>query len=226
MVVHPRERELVIGTHGRSVWIVDVLPLQELTPAVRAKALHVFPVEDVQASRGWRSRPPRWHRGDPFDPLFLEPAWAYPEGARGRFRAESPNLAVPYWAARDGEVAIRVLDGDGQPVHVARQLARSGLNTWRWDLFVDRDLALAAERARLAKLPEAERANPNRSQTPVAESIRLGHRLMALPGDYRIEFTQGAEKVELAFKVKAPEKRQPRGVPTPKIRGQQGFERK
>lgn len=226
LLVHPRERELVIGTHGRSVWILDALPIQELTPAVRAKALHAFPVEDVQASRSWRSRPPRWHRGDPFDPLFLEPAWAHPESARGRFRAESPNLTVPYWAARDGEVTIRVLDGDGNPVLVARQPARRGINTWRWDLFVDRELALAAEQARVAKLPEAERANPPRAKTPYAESVRLGHRLMALPGDYRLEFEQGGERAELAFKVKEPEKRPPRGVPKPKIRGEEGFERR
>lgn len=28
--VHPRDRELVAGTHGRSIWIVDIAPLQEL----------------------------------------------------------------------------------------------------------------------------------------------------------------------------------------------------
>jgi hypothetical protein len=28
--VHPRDRELIAGTHGRSIWIVDVAPLQQL----------------------------------------------------------------------------------------------------------------------------------------------------------------------------------------------------
>jgi hypothetical protein len=49
---------------------------------------------------------------------------------------------------------------------------------------------------------------------------------MALPDDYRIEFAQGEATAEVKFKVKAPEKRQPRGIPTPKIRGEKGFERK
>jgi photosystem II stability/assembly factor-like uncharacterized protein len=40
--VHPRERELIAGTHGRSIWIVDVAPLQELTPAKLAQASTVF----------------------------------------------------------------------------------------------------------------------------------------------------------------------------------------
>src|SRR5690606_20101298 len=28
--IHPRERELIAGTHGRSIWIVDIAPLQQL----------------------------------------------------------------------------------------------------------------------------------------------------------------------------------------------------
>jgi photosystem II stability/assembly factor-like uncharacterized protein len=31
LVVHAREHELVIATHGRAIWIMDILPLQELT---------------------------------------------------------------------------------------------------------------------------------------------------------------------------------------------------
>ncbi len=34
--VHPRDKELVAGTHGRSIWIVDIAPLQGLTNAVIA----------------------------------------------------------------------------------------------------------------------------------------------------------------------------------------------
>jgi photosystem II stability/assembly factor-like uncharacterized protein len=37
LAVHPRDRELVIGTHGRGVWIMDVAPLQQLTRLVLDK---------------------------------------------------------------------------------------------------------------------------------------------------------------------------------------------
>ncbi|GLC23700.1 WD40/YVTN/BNR-like repeat-containing protein [Roseisolibacter agri] len=40
--IHPRERELIAGTHGRAIWIVDVAPLQEMSTATLAKATHVF----------------------------------------------------------------------------------------------------------------------------------------------------------------------------------------
>jgi len=40
--VHPRDRELIAGTHGRSIWIADVAPLQEMTAAKLAQATTVF----------------------------------------------------------------------------------------------------------------------------------------------------------------------------------------
>ena len=44
LVVHPRDRELVIGTHGRAIWIMDVLPLQELAnPEADARLLPIRP---------------------------------------------------------------------------------------------------------------------------------------------------------------------------------------
>ena len=36
--VHPRDRELIAGTHGRSIWIVDVAPLQQYSAQLVASA--------------------------------------------------------------------------------------------------------------------------------------------------------------------------------------------
>ena len=43
--IHPRENDLVVGTYGRSIWIADISPLQELTPEVLAQEEHLFEVE-------------------------------------------------------------------------------------------------------------------------------------------------------------------------------------
>ena len=45
LVVHPRENDLVIGTHGRGVFITDIAPLQEFTDEVRAGEVHLFEIE-------------------------------------------------------------------------------------------------------------------------------------------------------------------------------------
>ena len=40
--VHPRDRELIAGTHGRSIWVVDVAPLQQFNAQLVASAAPVL----------------------------------------------------------------------------------------------------------------------------------------------------------------------------------------
>jgi photosystem II stability/assembly factor-like uncharacterized protein len=40
--IHPRDRELIAATHGRSIWIVDIAPLQEMTDRVMVADAHLF----------------------------------------------------------------------------------------------------------------------------------------------------------------------------------------
>ncbi len=40
--IHPRDHELIAGTHGRAVYVVDIAPLQQMTPVVAAKKVHFF----------------------------------------------------------------------------------------------------------------------------------------------------------------------------------------
>jgi photosystem II stability/assembly factor-like uncharacterized protein len=45
ILVHPRERDLVIATHGRSLFIMDdIRALEEMTPEVRAADVHLFSI--------------------------------------------------------------------------------------------------------------------------------------------------------------------------------------
>jgi hypothetical protein len=42
-MVHPRDGDLIVATHGRGVWIADdITALQQLTPAVLAADVHLF----------------------------------------------------------------------------------------------------------------------------------------------------------------------------------------
>jgi photosystem II stability/assembly factor-like uncharacterized protein len=45
LCIHPRENDLVVGSFGRSIWIADISPLQELSADVLAKDIHLFDVE-------------------------------------------------------------------------------------------------------------------------------------------------------------------------------------
>jgi photosystem II stability/assembly factor-like uncharacterized protein len=48
IAVHPRENDLIVGTHGRSIYIIDdISPLRETTDEVMQKKLHLFKVQDA-----------------------------------------------------------------------------------------------------------------------------------------------------------------------------------
>jgi photosystem II stability/assembly factor-like uncharacterized protein len=45
IVVHPRENDLIVATHGRSVWILDdATPVQQMTATIANSNAHLFPV--------------------------------------------------------------------------------------------------------------------------------------------------------------------------------------
>ncbi|MBX2817781.1 MAG: glycosyl hydrolase [Saprospiraceae bacterium] len=64
ILVHPDEKELVVGTHGRSIFIADIGPLQELTPTAIASDLYLFDIDDLVHSNRWGGK--RLYAKDPF----------------------------------------------------------------------------------------------------------------------------------------------------------------
>ena len=60
ILVHPRDNDLIVGTHGRSIYIIDdITPLQQLSDAVMSSDAHLFEpraatrwVEDTMLARG------------------------------------------------------------------------------------------------------------------------------------------------------------------------------
>jgi hypothetical protein len=48
LTVHPRDSELVIGTHGRGAFIMDVEPLQTFKEKTSGKTAHLFDIRPVK----------------------------------------------------------------------------------------------------------------------------------------------------------------------------------
>ncbi len=123
LVIHPREQDLVAGTHGRSIYILDdISPLSQLTPEIVASSLHVF--EPMPAK-------PRYHRR--YGGLW----------SSRMFIANNPPMGavITYWLGdysnEDVDVTIRQASDDGSPGLLVRKLggtSRRGLNRLVWDL--------------------------------------------------------------------------------------------
>ena len=51
VMVHPRDNDLILGTHGRSIWIMDdITALQQLSEETVKAEAHVF---DVRPATAW-----------------------------------------------------------------------------------------------------------------------------------------------------------------------------
>ena len=201
LVVHPRERELVAGTHGRSIWIVDVLPLQDLVEAGSDTSLKVFYADEVKASRGWRNERSRW---------FFRPE-------------DAPESTIKYWSNTAGSASIEILDSNEAVVRRLSSEAVRGMNSFEWDLLVDKELALAAETAaqNLATESSEEEKALDLADAPYAESTRLGHSLYAIPGDYTIRVSVGENSDSTKLKINAPKDYEPRFKESYKVRGKE-----
>ena len=54
IAIHPRTKDLILGTHGRGVWILDdATPLAEWSPAVAAEPVHLFNVPRATLMLYW-----------------------------------------------------------------------------------------------------------------------------------------------------------------------------
>lgn len=119
MVVHPRDHELVIGTHGRSIYVMDVKPLQALTDGKVEGAIVAFNALPVRYSRSWESQ-----------------TYAY-------IPAQQPSVALPYYVGEDGNapVQIEITDKDGKPVRKLTGENKPGFQSVKWDLKGEKTLA-------------------------------------------------------------------------------------
>ncbi len=124
ILVHPRENDLIVGTHGRGIFILDdITPLQQLSTAkVLDTEAHLFEVRpgnvwlnDVRLSR-------------------------FPNGAR-YFRGPNPpaGTAVSYYlkSAPAGDVKITISDYTGKVVRNITGTKEVGINRVQWNLRAD-----------------------------------------------------------------------------------------
>jgi photosystem II stability/assembly factor-like uncharacterized protein len=116
LVIHPRDNDLVLGTHSRGVWIVDnVNALQEMGDAV-GKPLHLFSMEPAEQIRYRREGA---HTGDAI------------------FFGENPpaGAIVDYWLESEADgVVLTFHGGDGAEVARIDGTGHAGVNRVVWDL--------------------------------------------------------------------------------------------
>ena len=112
MIVHPRDLELVIGTHGRSIWVMDVKPLHAVADRMDETITAIKP-ESVRHSNRWG-----------FQSVEYRDPWL-------------PEVELLFFLGDNGDdqnVTIEVIDKDSEKVAEISTTGSKGFNTYSWNL--------------------------------------------------------------------------------------------
>jgi photosystem II stability/assembly factor-like uncharacterized protein len=120
LLIHPRENDLIAGTHGRGIYICDdITPLQHLSEKVMLADAHLF---EVRPGVQW------------LNDVTLSRA----TGGQKIFRGQNapPGTAITYHlkAAPTGDVKITISDITGKIVRTINGTKEAGLNRVQWNL--------------------------------------------------------------------------------------------
>ena len=174
LLIHPRENDLVVATHGRGLFAVDVTPVQEATAKLWDEDAHLFAVEPkIQ----W----PRLSMGSGIgtggDRQFVAPN--EPAGLVINYLLKTPAAA---------KVKVRITDAFGEEYASLEGSGDAGFQSVVWDF------------RRTTPAPGGGAAAPA-SATPAPLQMR-GPRLSP-PGDYVVTLEIGEKKLSKRALIRA-----------------------
>ena len=174
---------LVVGTHGRSIWILDdLIPVRATGPDVVAAPVHLFPVADPTA---WR------YAYMPRDP----DAGANP-----------PNGALIYYYLKDEareEITLEILDGRGAPVRRLSSALRplDGSGDFEEEEHPDRKADLPTAKGVQRAVWDLRHEGARKIKGARIDSGEPAEGPFALPGVYTVRLTAGGRTASTTLRL-------------------------
>lgn len=112
LVIQEKAQDLVIGTHGRSIYKANISALQEMNDELLNSKVHLFEVSDVKHRKSWGSSWSKW----------LEPS--------------TPKISIPFYVKSGGAYVVKILGDDDSVLHKFNIDADRGFNETEYDLSI------------------------------------------------------------------------------------------
>jgi photosystem II stability/assembly factor-like uncharacterized protein len=187
--------DLVAATHGRSIWVLDIANLRQMTPAfVKTQALLFKPSDVIR----WRSEP---SHGSP-----------YGHGSRHFVGANPPYGAQIYYALRKkaDNISLQILDYTGKKIQEFGPPKDPGLHHITWDLISHTEAAAnpMLRRGRITLMPLFI-GSPLQAIAPLAILSQprtrqgRGREEGVPPGMYHLLLTVNGEEYSQGLRVEA-----------------------
>ncbi|MCK5637840.1 MAG: glycosyl hydrolase, partial [Flavobacteriaceae bacterium] len=109
LVVQNKAKDLVIGTHGRSIYKTDISLVQKYRD-IKDQDLVIFDLENIQHSKNWGSSWSKW------------------------FEPNEPKLEISYYSLKSGNKTIKITSESGLVLNQWNVNAVKGFNTEDYDL--------------------------------------------------------------------------------------------
>jgi len=209
LAVHPRENDLIIGTHGRSIYIIDdISPLREISEEIVKKKLHLFKAQDAfQYQQGRMSS----HQS-PGDTVFAgenkrigasityhlipskrkaeQPESEEGDEMRQRMMARMSQMGgaqmrqMGMMRPTSSRVSVTIEDSQGKMVSRLNGTENKGINRVYWN-FREQD-------------PRAATSRESRGF-----GFRMRGGLTVLPGEYTVKIKYDGQEISQKFTVKS-----------------------
>ncbi len=174
--IHPRENDLVIGTYGRAIYIIDdISPLREISNEILNKDSHLFKINDAieffsaSAGRNWFFVGDAEFKGE-----------NKPYGAMFTYYLNLPDSIKKLEGTKDEKKSIvQIIDSSSQVIRTFKSSMKQGINRAFWDL------------RKKAALGPRDKSKPDEDSPGI----------LVLPGRYTVKIKSGNQIMQQSFSV-------------------------
>ena len=132
LVIQPKAKHLLVGTHGRSIYKADISKLQLMTPEIIKTKLHIFDLETITHSKNWGNA---WS------------SWVKPK---------TPGIDIAFYSSETDTYRAIITSADAIEVSTTEIVADKGLNILSYDVAFSKSGKLNYLRKHKTDLPEAK----------------------------------------------------------------------
>ena len=115
LAIQKRDKDLVVGTHGRSIYIVDIEHIEELNESVLSSTIHLFPVKSKKFSERWGNKYYAWGN------------------------AIEPSVQLTFFSKKNVIAKITIKTNKGLELANIKDTCEIGLNFVSYDLSIDKE---------------------------------------------------------------------------------------
>ncbi|MDB9980366.1 glycosyl hydrolase [Ulvibacter sp.] len=113
LVIQAEAKDIVLGTHGRSLYVADVALIQKLTAAGMNEVV-IADLKDIRHSKRWGSSWNQWGE------------------------VNEPSVAIQFYCPQGGKTSISIESKDGEELQLIKLESVNGINIYEYDLAVSK----------------------------------------------------------------------------------------